>query len=1156
MSLSKRCAEEFNRQDWARGVEYFESGAVSITAQSNDGLEALVRGSRRSPYRVRLDWTHAKESRLHVNCTCPRFEDIGVCKHLAATILAADAQNVGPIVPGKKELLIFSDDEDPTGSEREFAIDMDEEDEDWEEAVEPEPMPRGRAGYTWERKTYKRTNAGSSARQPNWRQRLSALADAAGANSAGSHLEAGAPWSKPREIWYLLNVPRTLSRGRPCLSLRQCVFKKDGTRGKLKTATLMPTEATTLPLAEDRELLQLLAIDQLDPNGFMYGATYNSNYIRFCDFAVAPALFETLLPRLCASRRFGWLPDENSVAESVQLLAWDDGPAWKLKLGIAKTADEKQWALSGQLVRREQVEELSRPLALIKMGLVIFPDRIARFDPAGHFPWIVSLREQNPLLIPVKEQDQFVEQLLQLPRPPELELPPDLRWQEERPTPVPRLRVSKSKDWGNRLECALAFQYGERSVASDDPGNGWFDRKARQAVYRDRAAERAAEHRLLAAGARSEISYFGHRRLWSVAPEKLPRFVTDLTDAGWQIEAEGSIIRPAGKFSMSVTSGIDWFDLEGGCDFGGIHAGLPQLLAALRRGEQFVRLDDGSQGLLPLDWLKRYAGWAELGQADGDRIRFLPTQAAFVDALLAAQEPQTVRIDQEFARLREKLRTFEGIVPAREGSTFVGQLRPYQREGLGWLHFLDEFGFGGCLADDMGLGKTVQMLALLDQHRQALRDAVTGELQDGAAAAPRPSLVVVPRSLVFNWIEEARRFTPNLRVLNYTGLDRLQALEQIDDSDLVVTTYGTLRRDIARLRTCKFDYAILDEAQAIKNASSQSAKACRLIGARRRLAMTGTPVENHLGELWSLFDFLNPGMLGRREGLAALISPGRRNSSRASQAGDDQPSADLTALRRALRPFLLRRTKDQVLADLPAKTEQTLYCELQKEERVLYDELREHYRATLINRVARFGLQKSKIHVLEALLRLRQAACHPGLLDKKKIDAGSAKLETLLAQLAEVIDEGHKALVFSQFTSLLAIVRAQLDRQLVTYEYLDGRTVKRQAKVERFQSDPDCRLFLISLKAGGQGLNLTAADYVFILDPWWNPAVEAQAVDRAHRIGQCRHVFAYRLIARETVEEKILKLQEQKRSLADAIITADNSIMRSLTAEDLQLLLS
>jgi SNF2 family DNA or RNA helicase len=411
--------------------------------------------------------------------------------------------------------------------------------------------------------------------------------------------------------------------------------------------------------------------------------------------------------------------------------------------------------------------------------------------------------------------------------------------------------------------------------------------------------------------------------------------------------------------------------------------------------------------------------------------------------------------------------------------------------------------------------------------------------------ARKPSLVVVPKSLVFNWIEEAQRFTPQLRVLDYTGLDRAGRLEEFDQYDLIVTTYGILRRDIVRLKDVPFDYAILDESQAIKNANSQAAKASRLLRADHRLAMTGTPVENHLGELWSLFEFLNPGMLGRSGAFDSLAKQVR--------GGDDTA---VSTLARGLRPFLLRRTKGQVLTELPAKTEQTLFCEMEPKQRKLYDELREYYRASLSQRVSEIGLKRAKIHVLEALLRLRQAACHPGLIDQQRAGEPSAKLEALLDQIAEVVDEGHKALVFSQFTSLLAIVRQRLDKSGIVYEYLDGQTRQRDVRVKRFQEDAKCPLFLISLKAGGHGLNLTAADYVYILDPWWNPAVEAQAIDRTHRIGQTRRVFAYRLICRDTVEEKILELQREKRELADAIVSADNSLISGLTADDLQMLLS
>ena len=517
-----------------------------------------------------------------------------------------------------------------------------------------------------------------------------------------------------------------------------------------------------------------------------------------------------------------------------------------------------------------------------------------------------------------------------------------------------------------------------------------------------------------------------------------------------------------------------------------------------------VRLGDGTFGVLPEEWLERIGALAGSGAVEDGHIRFRRNQAGLLDALLAAQ-PET-SCDKVFARVRDELRRFEGVTPAPQPDGFVGQLRDYQREGLGWMDFLRRFSFGGCLADDMGVGKTAQVLALLEKRRE-LRS--TGEVT-------KPSLVVVPRSLIFNWKEEAARFTPRLRVLDYSGAERNG--NDLGGHDLVLATYGTLRRDIPRMKDIEFDYVVLDEAQAIKNADTESAKAARLLQSDHRLVLSGTPVENHIGELFSLFEFLNPGMMGTAS-VFKLSGPAARNLSDETRG----------MLAHALRPFILRRTKEQVASELPAKTEQTIYCEMEPEQRKLYNELRKHYRDSLLGRIAKEGLAKSKIQVLEALLRLRQAACHPGLIDVKRSNEASAKLDVLMAQLKEVREEGHKTLVFSQFTSFLKILRGRLDADGTPYEYLDGATRDRQARVEKFQNDNNCKLFLISLKAGGLGLNLTAADYVFLLDPWWNPAVEAQAIDRTHRIGQTRQVFAYRLIARDTVEEKVLELQKSKR---------------------------
>ncbi|HEY3790074.1 MAG TPA: DEAD/DEAH box helicase, partial [Urbifossiella sp.] len=551
---------------------------------------------------------------------------------------------------------------------------------------------------------------------------------------------------------------------------------------------------------------------------------------------------------------------------------------------------------------------------------------------------------------------------------------------------------------------------------------------------------------------------------------------------------------------------------------------MPRLLEALRRGESSVVLDDGSLGMVPEEWLKKYGLLARMGKVEGDNLRFDRAQVGVLDALLASR-PE-IEFDKQFAKARGALAKFDGIETADPPKSFTGELREYQREGLGWLKFLRKFGFGGCLADDMGLGKTVQVLALL------------------AGKRPGPALVVVPRSLVFNWKQEAARFTPRLKVLDNTGLARDRTGASFKDFDIVLTTYGTLRKDAASFADIRFDTCVLDESQAAKNADTETAKSVRLVQADYRLALSGTPIENHLGELWTLFDFLNPGMLGRTAigGEAAF--------------GRNPDAETREILAKALKPFILRRTKDQVAKDLPAKSEQTIYCDLEPEQRKLYDELRDHYRQSLMSRVETVGLGRSKIQVLEALLRLRQAACHPGLIDKQRKAESSAKLDVLLPQLKEVLEGGHKALVFSQFTTFLDIVRSRLNAEGIPFEYLDGRTRDRQERVERFQTDPTCKLFLVSLKAGGVGLNLTAAEYVFLLDPWWNPAVEAQAIDRTHRIGQTKPVFAYRLIARGTVEEKVLALQESKRELADAILGGNNRIIAELKREDLEMLLS
>lgn len=912
--------------------------------------------------------------------------------------------------------------------------------------------------------------------------------------------------------------------------------KKDGEWSKPKGSRFGARDIAILPDPADRQALSFLVGAREQFSSYYGYSPEESTSVRYI---LSGPQQEALIPLVCATGRC--LLRRTPEEAELHPVSWDKGGPWELWLKGSLDPGGKHYLISAELRRGEEQLALKATVLLVKGGLVFWNDRVAPLRDSGAFDWIVKLRQSGEVSVPVGQKDDFLTDLLHLPKLPSLDLPEELRVEEVRGVPRPHLKVKSqnqprwlglSQTW---LRGELSFDYEGKLVPAQQPGRSLYLPEMRRLVLRDAEAERAAAARLEQAGFHRKY-FHAQGEVLELAPRNLPKVVRMLLQEGWRVEAEGRLYRQAGEINIEVASGIDWFELHGRVSFGDQEVKLPALLAALKRGDNLVPLGDGTVGMLPEEWLKKYGLLAGLGTPEGDHLRFGRTQVGLLDALLAEQ-PEA-RVDEQFQQAREQLRSFQGIAPADAPPGFVGQLRGYQCDGLGWLHFLKQFCFGGCLADDMGLGKTVQVLALLESQRE-LRP------QRSRKNRPGPSLVVVPRSLIFNWMQEAARFTPQLRILDHTGVGREKPGKHFDEYDIILTTYGTLRRDIVGLKEISFDYAILDEAQAIKNARSQSAKAVRLLRADHRLVLSGTPVENHLGELWSLFEFLNPGMLGHAA-LFRLGEGGLRNPSEESRA----------LLTKVLRPFILRRTKKQVARDLPEKTEQTLYCELEPSQRRLYDELRQHYRLSLLSRVERDGIKKAQIQILEALLRLRQAACHPGLIDKKKDGESSAKLDALLPQLREVFEEGHKTLVFSQFTSLLAIVRKQLDAEQIAYEYLDGRTRDRAARVERFQNDPDCKLFLISLKAGGLGLNLTAADYVFLLDPWWNPAVEAQAIDRAHRIGQTRPVFAYRIIAQDTVEEKVLQLQEKKRGLADAILTEDNSLIRNLAREDLELLLS
>jgi SNF2 family DNA or RNA helicase len=479
------------------------------------------------------------------------------------------------------------------------------------------------------------------------------------------------------------------------------------------------------------------------------------------------------------------------------------------------------------------------------------------------------------------------------------------------------------------------------------------------------------------------------------------------------------------------------------------------------------------------------------------------------------------------------------IEPVTLPASLEATLRPYQKEGVNWLRFLEANTFGGILADEMGLGKTLQTLSWLEMERY--HPAVRG----------KPCLIVCPTSLVFNWAEEAHRFTPSLKVLTLSGVDRHAKWAELPNANLVITSYALLRRDAEHYRSHEFGVLVLDEAQHIKNRSTQNAIVAKEMKAFHKVVLTGTPIENSVSDLWSIMDFLMPHYLGSHDSF-------RHNSEIPIAQGGPEGEVAQARLRRKLQPFLMRRLKTEVARDLPPRIERIAACTLSPDQKAVYKQLIENSRNKLTNLVAKQGFDKSRMEVLKTLLRLRQACCHLDLLRMEglKVEAPSAKMELFFELLDEALDGGHRVLVFSQFVSMLTILRRQMEQRQIPYCYLDGSTKDRMNVVHQFNTDRKIPVFLISLKAGGVGLNLTGADMVIHFDPWWNPAVENQATDRAHRIGQKRTVYSVKLITKGTVEEKVLEMQRRKKAIIDATLATGQSGFNAMTWTDIQDLLT
>ena len=737
-----------------------------------------------------------------------------------------------------------------------------------------------------------------------------------------------------------------------------------------------------------------------------------------------------------------------------------------------------------------------------------------------------------------------------------------------------------------RLQCA----YGSRimTLGVTDASEGvWLPDPEMPTRYstRDFAAERAALGRLQRSGfsapdSQGKMQMTGQNSVLNFLAREFPKLQREWSvtlDEQLENRTLKNIERVEPQFEI-ISSGVQWFDL--GVVFAtssGEQFSAADIQRLILSGQSHTRLKNGKMAVIDTGAVEELQevllDCAPQQNAGGYRMS--NAQSGFLEATLRQHSDWKVQAPTTW-RDRAAKQSGDAKLDCPPLGNLETVLRPYQKQGVAWLHFLREHGFGGILADEMGLGKTLQALAFLKNcsSRREETPFSKSEISQSlvTSAATKPHLIVCPTSLVFNWLAEAKKFTPDLKVLALHGPDRHALFEQIEQSDIVVTSYALIRRDAERYREFEFDTTVLDEAQHIKNRQTQNAQAVKAVRSQHRLVLTGTPLENSVLDLWSIFDFLMPGYLGTAKDFRERYElPIAKEKNAEAQS----------RLARRLRPFMLRRLKRDVAKDLPAKIEQVSFCELTPDQRGVYQQVIEASRKEVLEAVGAQGLAKSRMVVLSALLRLRQICCDLRLLKLKKrsdgvveswgdaepdstiqqsnnptIQSSSGKLDMFGELLEEVIDGGHRVLVFSQFVSMLTLLKERLAEEGIEHCYLDGSTADRGAVVEQFQKNAAIPVFLISLKAGGVGLNLTGADTVIHFDPWWNPAVEDQATDRAHRIGQTKVVTSYKLITRDTVEEKILLLQNRKREIIQATLGGEEEFTAALNWEEIQELLA
>ena len=1083
-------ARTFDDRTFDRGYRYFKAGRVlHVTITRETHATGFVQGSRGAPYTVHIDRSDAsRRSALAGTCSCPMARN---CKHVVAVALAIA--------------------EDARARSRQT------------ETI-PAPSDEGDgAADMWMRELSEQHERARRHEDIESREHLRYTIDL-----------RFAPWA-PKFVLQALLVP----------------IRKSGSFGRSSDYALHNLSAGThkalVPM--DRTIGRLAhAAGVADHTGFGLSGT----------------MLGMLLDLLIRTRRTHWQSLKNSTLQYDPIV----------QSSIA-------WSLDNDGRQRARLKGHPTSVLLPSVPLwYVDPERgVAGPAQIDATPEIAALVAASPALSPAQAERAHVS-LRHVFSGAGIEPPTasvEVQTIDADPVPVLRLFLLASARNGTyrapaRAAAELRFQYGERLVAPGDAERDFrTSRGEAVSIWPRRSAfEQWATKQLPPMGfspvgwpyeiARERSLYhfsYDEERYWI---RFLGTHVPEFVRAGWRVEVDSdfpyAILQPDDEWAIDVVEDVrpQWFELDLGIEVEGKRISLlPVLLDALEREGYTIATNPKTidQRSTPL-----------LGKLpDGKYVALAPDRVARMLATIGAlvaesnEAPRNGRINVSAVRaaslgdldgiplrwsqarsLRETIDELAGFAQRniKIPKAFKAELRPYQRNGVAWLQTLREHGFGGVLADDMGLGKTIQVLAHIAIERASKR-------------LDSPVLVVAPTSVIPNWRAEIARFLPPARVLSLTGADRRDRFAAIGEAEIVLTTYALLPRDIEELAKHEWSLLVLDEAQAIKNPKAKAGAAAAQLRARQRLALTGTPIENHLEELWSIYAFSVPGLLADRTRFSRIFrTPIEKH-------GDMLRRAALAA---RIKPFFLRRTKEQVAQDLPEKTEIVQHIELRGAQRDLYETIRIAMHKRVSDEVARRGLARSRIVLLDALLKLRQVCCDPRLLKMAAAQEvrESQKLDTLLEMLESLIEDGRRILLFSQFTSMLDLIKPELAKREIAFVELRGETRDRETPVARFQAG-EVPLFLISLKAGGTGLNLTTADTVIHYDPWWNPAVERQATDRAHRIGQSRHVFVYKLIVEGTVEERILELQQRKGDLAAGLLE-DTAAKLEISAEDIERLFS